>query len=98
MSELNKLSRAGLEAAMRGGTKEWGERASIIEHIMYVEPQTARGRHYLKCRCGCKKNATHRAMANGICMSEGCEFSMQRWAKQANASRVRALAYQEGTK
>lgn len=69
---------------MRGGTVEWGERASIREHIGYVEPQDARGGHYLKCRCGCGRKAKFRAMFNGICMAEGCELSMHRMVRQAN--------------
>jgi len=73
---LNKLSPSALEAAMRGGTELWGQRGSLVEHILYVEPQNARGGHYLKCRCGCEKKAKFRLMANGVCMSEGCEFSM----------------------
>ena len=79
--ELNKLSPAALSAAMRGGTDEWGQCGSIFDHIVYVEPQTARGGHYLKCRCGCGKKAKYRAMANGLCMSEGCELSMRRFCK-----------------
>lgn len=78
---LNNLSPAALAAAMRGGTAEWGEYASIREHVGYVEPQTARGGHYLKCRCGCGRKAKHRAMFNGICMAEGCELSMHRFVK-----------------
>lgn len=78
---LDKLSPAALSAAMRGGTAEWGQRASIAEHIGYVEPQDARGGHYLKCRCGCGAKAKYRAMFNGICMYEGCELSARRSAK-----------------
>jgi hypothetical protein len=80
MVDLNKLSPAALSAAMRSGSIEWGERASVFEHVVYVEPQDARGRYYLKCRCGCEGKAEYRAMANGICMSEGCELSMRRFA------------------
>lgn len=79
--DLNKLSASALSAAMRGGTAEWGQRASIMEHVGYVEPQTARGRHYRKCGCGCGRKAKYRAMFNGICMSEGCELSMHRFVK-----------------
>lgn len=78
---MDKLSPAALSAALRGGTMEWGQRASIAEHIGYVEPQDARGRHYLKCRCGCRGKAKFRVMFNGICMHEGCELSARRCAK-----------------
>ena len=79
--KLNDLSRAAISAALRGGTREWGERASIAEHIGYVERQDARGSNYLKCRCGCGTKAKFRAMFNGICMYEGCELSAHRFAK-----------------
>lgn len=81
MTDLNKLSPGALKAAMRGGTKGWGQRASILDNVGYVEPQNARGGHYLKCRCGCAGRAKFRAMFNGICMAEGCELSMRRFAK-----------------
>lgn len=80
MTDLRKLSAPALKAAMTGGTTEWGERASINEHIGYVEPQDARGGHYRKCRCGCEGKAKFRAMFNGICMYEGCELSATRFA------------------
>lgn len=79
---LNKLSPAALKAAMTGGTAEWGQRASIFEHVLYVEPQDARGGHYCKCHCGCGKKAKFRLMANGICMGEGCELSIRRACKR----------------
>lgn len=81
--ELKNLSPAALKAAMTGGTEEWGERASVYEHIGYVEPQRSRGGHYLKCRCGCERKAKYRAMFNGICMAEGCEFSVHRFVRAA---------------
>lgn len=84
-SGLHNLSPSTLKAVMRGGADEWGERASIFEHVGYVEPQTARGGHYLKCRCGCGQRAKFRAMYNGICMSEGCEMSMRRHVKKRHS-------------
>ena len=81
MIDLNKLSKPALAAAMRGGTVEWGKRASVFEHIGYVEPQDARRGHYRKCRCGCGGKAKFRAMFNGICMYEGCELSVHRFVK-----------------
>lgn len=84
MVDLNKLSQPALGAAMRGGTAAWGQRASIEEHIGYVERQTARGPNYLKCYCGCGQKAKWRAMFNGICMGEGCEFSMRRHVQNCN--------------
>jgi hypothetical protein len=84
MADLNKLSPAALSAALRGGTAEWGQRASIHEHVGYVEPQDGRRGHYRKCRCGCGKRAKFRTMFNGICMYEGCELSAHRFAKTKN--------------
>ncbi len=62
--------------------------ASVLQHHVYVETQDARGRHLLKCNCGCQRKATHRAMANGICMGEGCEVSMWRFAKHWNVAKI----------
>lgn len=82
MNDLFKdMSPAAMRAAMKGGTVEWGQRASIKEHVGYVEKQDARGGHYLKCRCGCGGKAKYRAMFNGICMSEACELSAHRFVK-----------------
>ena len=76
--KLNELSGAALSAAMKGGTHEWGQRGSSIDHIGYIEKQDARGQHYLKCRCGCGQKAKFRAMFNGVCLYEGCELSTHR--------------------
>lgn len=82
MKSLNDLSSEALRAAMRSGTQEWGRRASIFEHAMYIE--SVENRRF-KCRCGCGKRATHRGMANGICMTAwGCELSIRRSVKQVN--------------
>jgi len=87
--EINKLSPAALKAAVRTGIAEWGQRASIFEHALYVEPQDARRGHYRKCWCGCGRKAKFRLMANGICMSEGCELSMHREAKGRSSRSTR---------
>lgn len=79
---FNKLSPTAMKAAMEGGTEAWGQHGSIFQHRLYVEPQDARGGHYLKCRCGCGGRAKFRLMANGVCMGEGCELSLRREAKR----------------
>lgn len=79
---LNGLSPAALKAAMQEGAVEWGQRASANEHVRYAEPQTARNGHYLKCHCGCGQRSKWRGMANGICLYEGCELSVRRWAAE----------------
>jgi hypothetical protein len=56
MTDLNKLSAPALSAAMKSGTKEWGEWGSAEHHVLYIEPIFSRR----KCRCGCKKRVTHR--------------------------------------
>lgn len=77
---LKDLSAAALRAAMKGGTEGWGQWASALEHVKYAEPIKEPGGRR-KCHCGCGKRSTHRGMANGICLSMGCELSMHRWAK-----------------
>lgn len=76
---MNTLSPAALSAALRGGTEEWGIRASASHHVLYMEPVAPRSRR--RCQCGCKSRATHRGMANGITLIQGCEWSMRRWVR-----------------
>ncbi len=84
MADLNKLSPEALKAAMRGGTAEWGQRASATEHLLYVQPNAAQRRR--KCYCGCGGRMTHGAFANGIILMGGCELSCRRWAREMNAA------------
>jgi hypothetical protein len=83
--KLNDLSPAALSAAMRGGTDLWGQWGSAGDHVMYVEPVHADQRRR-KCRCGCRRWHTHRAMAHGVCLGTGCELSMHRFARGARLS------------
>lgn len=76
--DLTKLSKPALAAAMKGGTAQWGERGSSRDHVRYMEPTDHRR---CKCRCGCNGRATHRGMANGISLTEGCELTIARWVK-----------------
>lgn len=76
---LNKLGKAALAAAMRGGTEGWGQVASAAEHVRYAQPVRAASRR--RCNCGCERRATHLGMANGIGLMSGCELSVQRWIK-----------------
>jgi hypothetical protein len=57
----------------------WGQHGSLLRHRAYVEPASTRR----MCRCGCRNRATHKLMANGVCMNEGCELSMRRAVKLA---------------
>ena len=79
---LNDLSPAAISAALRGGTKEWGQRASDTDHVRYMEPVAARSRR--RCQCGCKSRATHRGMANGITLVQACELVVRRWVRTAS--------------
>ncbi|PPD12155.1 hypothetical protein [Methylophilus sp.] len=44
----------------------WGEVGSAIDHQRYMMPVDPKRRR--KCHCGCEKRATHRGMANGVCL------------------------------
>lgn len=57
----------------------WGEVGSVIEHQRYMMPVDRRRRR--KCQCGCEKRATHRGMANGVCLISGCEMYIRRWVR-----------------
>lgn len=82
--DLNELSRPALSAAMRGGTEGWGEFGSGAKHIRYAEPAEPRSRR--RCSCGCRMRATHRGMANGVCLRVGCKLSIARWVKSPAAT------------
>lgn len=75
---LNNLPPEALKAAMIGGTESWGQWGSADQHIRYIQraPSALRRR----CNCGCKRRASHSGMANGVCLTSGCELSMRRWA------------------
>lgn len=79
---LKDLSPTALSAAMRGGTDAWGQWGSAKDHVRYAEPIDTKSRR--RCYCGCKRRASYRGMANGICLTIGCELSMQRWVKTGN--------------
>lgn len=61
------------------GAHAWGQRGSATEHIRYMEPVPPRSRR--RCRCGCKRRATHAGRANGVTLTMGCELSIARWVK-----------------
>lgn len=82
---LNDMSPAERSAAMRGGTDGWGQIGST-DHVRYAMPAPAKSRR--RCYCGCKRRATHRGMANGVCLTMVCELAVRRWIKTGDA-RVR---------
>jgi hypothetical protein len=87
VTDLNKLSRPALSAAMRGGTAAWGTFGSATEHIRYAEPIKSRK----KCLCGCGGKRTHAGMANGVCLTSGCELTIRRWVKTGSRRAAAAI-------
>ena len=79
MTDLSRLSPTELAAAMRGGTAGWGKVGSADLNIRYAIRQHARKSR--KCWCGCGQRASHRGMANGVCLIEGCAFRIARWVR-----------------
>lgn len=82
MADLNSMSQAARSAAMRGGMAGWGQVGGLPGQICYYEPVDSKSRR--RCGCGCGRRATHRGMANGVCLTMGCELSMRRWVKEAS--------------
>ncbi|MDC6536602.1 hypothetical protein LN429_15970 [Pseudomonas syringae] len=87
MIDLNALSPGARSAAMRGGTVGWGRVGGLPEHIRYMEPRPKRRGRQPKCSCGCGKPKTHIGMANGVCLTSGCEMKIRRWVKVGNDHR-----------
>lgn len=87
-TRLNTLSAPALSAAMRGGSASWGEWGSAAHHILYVEP-VAKGLTRRRCRCGCRKQITHRMAANGMTLAMGCELRMHRAKKEMDRANAR---------
>ena len=81
MTDLNRLSRQALSAAMRGGTVGWGIHGSSVEHVRYSEQLEPRRGRRRTCHCGCGNRVTHRGMANGIALTTACELGIARWVK-----------------
>jgi hypothetical protein len=82
MVDLNTMSPAARSAAMRGGVDDWGSVGGLPGQIRYDEPVDSKSRRC--CKCGCAQRATHRGMANGVCVTMGCDLSMRRWVKEGN--------------
>lgn len=85
---INDLSPAALSAAIRGGTSAWGRMGSV-SNVRYA--QASPGTFRRRCRCGCKRRATHLGMANGVCLMSGCEFEVAYWVKHGYPPRALAL-------
>jgi hypothetical protein len=76
--DLNKMQPTERAAAMRGGVDGWGQVGSVddVRYALPVDPKSRR-----RCHCGCKRRATHRGMANGVCLTTACELAIRRWIK-----------------
>lgn len=59
----------------------WGELGTVNEHQRYSREAPFESRKL--CSCGCKQQATHLGMANGICLMTGCEETVKRWVRGA---------------
>lgn len=70
------------ERYRRHGTEEWKRRGSALEHHRYAERVDRFSRR--RCGCGCNRRATHRGMANGICLIMGCEMRVARWVRNGS--------------
>ena len=81
MTDLNKLSRQALAAAMKGGTAGWGEIGSSDRHLRYSEPLPKRRGRRKDCHCGCGRRVTHACRANGVTLGQACELGAARWVR-----------------
>jgi hypothetical protein len=75
------ISPAEARARLEGGAS-FGAYGSAMEHRRYVEPMPSRFRNRRRCHCGCGGKSSHAGMANGLCLTSGCELSMRRWVRQ----------------
>ncbi len=88
MPDLNQLSPKALQAAMKGGTTNWGTVGSAADHVRYAEPLPKTSRK--RCFCGCGQRKTHIGMANGVGLVSACEMGIYRWVKTGNVKAVTA--------
>lgn len=89
MGDLKDMPPAELSAAMRGGMDGWGQVGSSTAHVRYALPVPAFSRR--RCYCGCKRRATRRGMANGVCLVTLCELAVRRWVKTGDFKALKAL-------
>lgn len=85
MTDLNKLSKQALSAAMRGGTAGWGQMGSSRDNVRYSEPLPKRPGRRRRCYCGCERPVTHAGMANGVALTNACELGIARWVRTGSA-------------
>lgn len=68
----------------------WGEVGSVA-HVRYSEKITYPGGRRF-CHCGCGRRVTHAGMANGVCLTQGCELSIARWVRDWRTQRGASAA------
>lgn len=91
MTDLNKLSRQALAAAMKGGTAGWEHIGSSADHVRYTEHLPKRRGRRRDCHCGCGGRVTHALMANGLALGQACEFAAARWVRTGVTKPISAL-------
>lgn len=78
------MNRAELQAWSQspGG---WGEVGGLESHVLYAMPFDRPRNHMRYCwqckEAGVKRRADHGGFANGVCLTEGCEFHVRQWAR-----------------
>jgi hypothetical protein len=73
---------------------EYGRYGSAIEHQRYIQRTSKPSRR--RCGCGCNGRVTHAGMANGLCLTSGCELSMRRWVRDPHSDvREQMLRHEE---
>lgn len=64
---------------------EYGIHGSVDHPNRVAVLLPGRVRNRRRCSCGCGNKASHAGVANGVCLTSGCELSMRRWVKDARA-------------
>jgi hypothetical protein len=66
-----------------------GQWASATEHKRYMAPVKTRR----LCWCGCRRQATHSGLANGMALTAPlCELAVRRWVKTGEVRPVHSRA------
>lgn len=60
---------------------DWGRHGSSTSHVRYAKEYKRRPGGQPRCHCGCKSTVTHLGMANGVCLTSGCELYVRRWVR-----------------
>jgi hypothetical protein len=66
----------------------WGEVGSIDHYRYSMKITQPVGR---LCHCGCGTRVTHAGMANGVCLTSGCELAIRRWVRGPFSMRMASM-------